>query len=50
MHCGRSGAVHSAAAAPPKAAGPSSGAAAPAKLPRLELEGGRKWVIEHQVG
>lgn len=47
---GRPGAVPSAATAPPKAAGPSGGGAAPPKPPRLELEGGRKWVIEHQVG
>jgi len=48
----RSGAVP-AAAKPPAAAVPTARAAGGAKPrgpPRLELEGGRKWVVENQVG
>lgn len=48
----RTGAVPAAAVSSPAKAAPAAArgaAAVAAKPPRLELEGGRKWVIEHQV-
>jgi adenylyl cyclase-associated protein len=44
----RSGAVP-ATAAPAAASAPGRGGAAPLGTPRLACEGGRKWVVEHQV-
>lgn len=48
----RTGAVPAAAAAPAKPAAGAAGGAGTACRgpPRLELEGGRKWVVENQVG